>query len=192
MAERAALAPGAASNGRPWSVDARRLRELFYELGLTTFRAVLRRAGQLSLTAAQTQALFEVARRPGCHVTDLARTFGVTRPAVTHLIDRLARKGLLQRDVDPDDRRACLLTLTARGARLVGELETLQLDALEGVLSRLSAPARRRAVDALESLVDAAAPAGRAANGHRPGARAREAGPALAWPAAGQTPTANR
>lgn len=154
------------SRGRRWSPDARRLLGLLNALGSTTFRQLLwQKANELVLTFAQSQVLFYVEQRPGCHMGDVAKTFGVTLPAATHIVDRLEQKGLVSRGVDPGDRRVCVLELSAAGQGLVGELEALQLGALEPVLDRLSAPDRRRVLGALEVLVDASEEVARRAPG---------------------------
>ncbi len=148
---------GARPAARPgrWSADARHLLRLLHALGSTTVRQVLwQKASEVDLTDAQSQVLFYVDQRPGCHVGDVAREFGVTMPAATHSIDRLAQKGLLARSADPGDRRVCVLELAWAGQALVRELETLQLGALEQVLTRLSVPDVRRVLRGLETLVE--------------------------------------
>ena len=67
-------------------------------LGSTTFRQLLwQRASELDLTYAQSQVLFHVADHPGCHMGDVAKAFGVTLPAVTHIVDRLEEKQFVLR-----------------------------------------------------------------------------------------------
>ncbi len=48
-------------------------------------------------------------------VTELAAREGVTQPAATMLVNRLAERGWVQRAADPDDGRASLVSLTAAG-----------------------------------------------------------------------------
>ncbi len=48
-------------------------------------------------------------------ITELAAREGVTQPAVTLLVNRLAERGWLRRDADPRDARANLVSLTASG-----------------------------------------------------------------------------
>jgi DNA-binding MarR family transcriptional regulator len=50
---------------------------------------------------------------------DLARTIRVTSPTMTGVIDRLVDMGLVQRDVEPADRRSFRLGLTAPGRRIL-------------------------------------------------------------------------
>jgi DNA-binding MarR family transcriptional regulator len=142
--------------------EAQRLLDLLNALGSTTFRQLLwQRASELDLTYAQSQVLFYVADHPGCHMGDVGKAFGVTLPAVTHIVDRLEEKAFLRRADDPVDRRAYVLELTRPCRTLVQELRGLQMRGVEGVLRRMSIDDRQRVIKGLEALVDAATEAAR-------------------------------
>jgi DNA-binding MarR family transcriptional regulator len=142
------------------AAEAQRLLDLLNALGSTTFRQLLwQRASELDLTYAQSQVLFHVADHAGCHMGDVAKAFGVTLPAITHIVDRLEEKQFLLRADDPGDRRVYLLELTRTGRALVEELHGLQMRGVEAVLRRMSAEDRERVIKGLEALVDAAAEA---------------------------------
>jgi len=150
------------SGTRRRRAEAQRLLDLLNALGSTTFRQLLwQRASELDLTYAQSQVLFHVADHPGCHMGDVAKAFGVTLPAVTHIVDRLEQKQFLARADHPGDRRVYLLELTRAGRTLVDELHGLQMRGVEGVLRRMAAEDRQRVLRGLEALVDAAAVAAR-------------------------------
>src|ERR671918_962197 len=101
------------------AAEAQRLLDLLNALGSTTFRQLLwQRASELDLTYAQSQVLFHVADNAGCHMGDVAKAFGVTLPAVTHIVDRLEEKQFLTRADDPADRRVYILELTRAGRAL--------------------------------------------------------------------------
>jgi|SRR5712692_4457491 len=139
------------------SAEAQRLLDLLNALGSTTFRQLLwQRASELDLTYAQSQVLYYVGDHPGCHMGDVAKAFGVTLPAVTHIIDRLEQKQFALRGDHPGDRRVYLLELTREGKALVQELRTLQKRGVEEVLARMSTEDRHRVIKGLEALVDAA------------------------------------
>lgn len=55
-------------------------------------------------------------------ITELAFTERVTQPAITLLVNRLADRGWVERDADPSDRRAVLVSLTSAGADALGQL----------------------------------------------------------------------
>src|SRR5213083_1598715 len=137
--------------------EAQRLLDLLNALGSTTFRQLVwQRASELDLTYAQSQTLFYVRDHPGCHMGDVAKAFGVTLPAVTHIVDRLEEKGLVVRGDHPADRRVYVLDLTRPGRTLVDELEAIRLRGMERVLTRMAAAKRRQVLTGLEALVDAA------------------------------------
>jgi DNA-binding MarR family transcriptional regulator len=50
-------------------------------------------------------------------MADLAREFGVEKAALTGLVDRAERRGLVERRAVPGDRRAISVTLTPAGLR---------------------------------------------------------------------------
>lgn len=142
---------------RARSLEAQRLLDLLNALGSTTFRQLLwQRASELDLTYAQSQVLFYVGDHPDCHMGDVAKAFGVTLPAVTHIVDRLEQKQFLLRGDDPADRRVYILELTRQGKALVNELHTMQMRGVEAVLGRMSAEDRSKVIKGLEALVEAA------------------------------------
>jgi DNA-binding MarR family transcriptional regulator len=153
----------ASQRARRPSTEAQRLLDLLNALGSTTFRQFLwQRASELDLTYAQSQVLFYVGDHGGCHMGEVAKAFGVTLPAVTHIIDRLEQKQFVARGDHPVDRRMYVLELTREGQALVEELHTLRIRALENVLARMAARDRARVIKGLEALVDAAEKVSRA------------------------------
>jgi len=146
-----------AARARTRSAEAQRLLDLLNALGSTTFRQLLwQRASELDLTYAQSQLLFYVGEHASCHMGDVAKAFGVTLPAVTHIVDRLEEKQFVVRGSDPADRRVYVLELTPQGTALARELHALQMRSLERVLARMTAEDRQRVIRGLEALVDAA------------------------------------
>jgi len=140
------------------SSEAQRMLDLLNSLGDTIFRQLLwQKASDLDLTYAQSQVLFHLAEHPASHMGEVAKAFGVTLPAVTHIVDRLEKKDLVLRGDHPVDRRVYVLDLTRPGLALVEELQAIRLLGMERVLARMSADDRRRVRTGLEALVEAAA-----------------------------------
>ena len=140
--------------------DTQRLLDLLNALGSTTFRQLLwQRASELDLTYAQSQVLFHVADHPGCHMGDVAKAFGVTLPAVTHIVDRLEEKEFLAARRRSGRPSRLHPRADAGGAALVQELHGVQMRGVEAVLRRMEADDRQRVIKGLEALVDAAAEA---------------------------------
>jgi DNA-binding MarR family transcriptional regulator len=55
-------------------------------------------------------------------ITELAAEERVTQPAITLLVNRLAERGWVEREPDPSDRRAVLVSLTPEGEEVFGRL----------------------------------------------------------------------
>ncbi len=60
---------------------------------------------------------FRFVREDGLRLTDLAQMAGMTKQSIGEIVDDLAGLGYLERFPDPDDRRAKLIRLTAKGER---------------------------------------------------------------------------
>ena len=46
---------------------------------------------------------------------NLSRTLDIDNAAITRLVDKLEKKALVERSIDPDDRRQMLIAITAEG-----------------------------------------------------------------------------
>ena len=102
------------------------------------FQARLQEAG-FDLTSVQFAALDAVAAQPGIDQASLAATISFDRATIGGVIDRLEQKGLLEREVSPDDRRARRLRLTAAGRRQLAAVRPV-VEALQAeILAPLSA-----------------------------------------------------
>ncbi|HEU4841482.1 MAG TPA: MarR family transcriptional regulator [Ilumatobacteraceae bacterium] len=115
----------------------RRLAENFARFGLENWMydvlATLRRSGPpYELTAGM-----------------LVRRTMVTTGAITNRIDRLAERGLVQREADADDRRKVLVRLTATGLALVDEVAAAHMDVEREILGGLSSRQRADLADLL-------------------------------------------
>src|SRR4051812_20415807 len=63
--------------------------------------------------------LFPYLDTRGVRATTLAKRLGVSKQAVGPLLDDLVEWGMVERVVDPDDRRAWLVRLTPRGGAAI-------------------------------------------------------------------------
>ena len=105
------------------------------------FQARTQTAG-FDLTSVQFAALDAIARQPGLDQASLAATISFDRATIGGVIGRLEHKGLVQRVVSPQDRRARLLQLTPEGKRLLQAVRPL-VEALQvEILAPLSASER--------------------------------------------------
>lgn len=85
-------------------------------------------------------------------VTALAALEGITQPAATGLVNRLAERGWVERSADPSDGRASLVTITEAGrTRLREHREERSLRTAER-LARLEAADQAALIAALPAL----------------------------------------
>jgi DNA-binding MarR family transcriptional regulator len=94
------------------------------------------------------QALAERPRRIG----DLAAREAVTQPAITLLVNRLQRRGWVERAADPDDGRAVLVKLTRRGDEVFGQLRAEYRALLHEEMATLADEDVETLVEAVEIL----------------------------------------
>ncbi|MDP6787654.1 MAG: MarR family transcriptional regulator [Rhodospirillales bacterium] len=74
----------------------------------------------------QMAVLLSVYLTPPPHtVRGLARSLGISKPAVTRALDRLAGHQFVRRKVDEDDRRSVLVQRTVRGSVFLSEFAEL-------------------------------------------------------------------
>ena len=92
----------------------------------------------------------------GATVTELAEHLGFTRQAASQIVDELEQKGYVERRPHPDDARARLVVLTARGWRCT---EAAEAAAAEAVLPWEEILGERRLLKLRDELVRLA-PAG--------------------------------
>jgi len=83
--------------------------------------AELEERGWPDLRPSQATLVLNVDRRTGTRLTELARRAGVTKQAIMVVVDDLEVQGLVRRTPDPDDGRAKVVRLTARGRTCAAE-----------------------------------------------------------------------
>jgi DNA-binding MarR family transcriptional regulator len=92
--------------------DLTRLRMTLGRLG-----RVLRQQTDDGLSYALVSLLFAIHRMQPATAGELAASEGVSPPSVTRSLRRLVKLGLVQREADPTDRRAAVISLNPAGER---------------------------------------------------------------------------
>jgi DNA-binding MarR family transcriptional regulator len=110
----------------------RMTRRLFTEI-LAALSRALRDEG---LTIAQIAALHLVDRDGELRPAAISDALALSASAVSRLVDDLARRELIERVEDPDDRRARLLRPTSRGVELVARVSRERVDLIVATMSR--------------------------------------------------------
>ena len=73
-----------------------------------------------------------------CSVGELLNVFGHKKSTLTSILDRLAKRGHIVRDVNPLDRRSFMIDLTAPGRRTARKIRRLLENLEEEIASRIS------------------------------------------------------
>ncbi|HXR27134.1 MAG TPA: MarR family transcriptional regulator [Candidatus Baltobacteraceae bacterium] len=109
-------------------------------------------AGQPGTTVPQLRALLFVRRHPGCSLSAMAEHLGMTPPACSGLAERLVRAGVLERTIDPQERRRVQLRLTSDGKERVAHADLRARSWLIEGLADLAPADLRALAGALELL----------------------------------------
>ncbi len=142
-----AVAPGA---------DLARLLDAFRILQDQHARALDDESGAHGLGPTDARLVFHLAAADGAGVTpkQASAHLELSTGAMTSLIDRLERRGHLERRPNPEDRRSILLHLTASGAAVADDIGARWVTAFRQAVP----PAERAALAAaLEAVGDALA-----------------------------------
>jgi len=97
-------------------------------------------------------ALVTIRSEPGCSQQDLAGMLGIKRQNLVSLIDDLARRGLVEREQDADDRRINRLTLSTKGQAFLADLDVAQRDHERRIEALLSLEEQQQLIGFLRKL----------------------------------------
>jgi DNA-binding MarR family transcriptional regulator len=92
----------------------------------------------LNLTAAEINALANLADRGALNVRELSDETGTRATTLTGVLDRLENRGYVTRELDPTDRRSFRLPLTEAGQAAANRVRAAVADHERDALARLS------------------------------------------------------
>lgn len=136
-------------NDRPGSLARR-----YQQIAVAIFHAEVGAAGS-DITPVQYAALVELPSHPGIDQATLAGLIAFDRTTIGGVIDRLAQKGLLTREVSATDRRARALEITDEGRALLDRVEPAVMAAQRLILNGLDGDEAAEFLRLLRKLVDA-------------------------------------
>jgi DNA-binding MarR family transcriptional regulator len=140
------------------------LARRFYQICLGVTAEILAREDLTPLIFGVMAAVLE---EPGSGQRQLASRTGIDAVSFGQMIDFLEQKGLVKRELDPDDRRARRLYATRRGTDLRRRLRPALLAAQERLLAPLSKSERVALLDMLVRVIEANDSFARPGNGRR-------------------------
>jgi MarR family transcriptional regulator, organic hydroperoxide resistance regulator len=92
-------------------------------------------------------------RKGTCNTSFLAQVLGVTLSAVTALINRLYKMGLVERERREVDRRQVWISITPKGLRVLKDVEDKRYLLMAVYLSKLPEPERLELLEMLRRLI---------------------------------------
>jgi len=144
-------------------VEARAVREhrlslkLWLRMLACTYRLEtevrLRLKARFSISLARFDLMAQLERtRQGLKMNELSKRMMVTGGNVTGLTDQLAKEGLVMREGDPKDRRACVVKLTPAGRALFNRMAVQHAAWIEELLGGLNQTEKARSYQLLAKL----------------------------------------
>jgi DNA-binding MarR family transcriptional regulator len=85
-------------------------------------------------------------------MNDLARFLGLSKANASGLVDRLVKKGLIEREHGIEDRRVVLVRLTAKGHTVARGLAKVQRQGLVQMMRRIPEPDLKVFIETLEQM----------------------------------------
>lgn len=85
-------------------------------------------------------------------LVEVQRRVLVSSGGITYLVDRLVRKGLVERRPCSTDRRAVYAALTGAGERLIGDIFPAHADAIAHAMAGLTEAEQRQAIRLIKKL----------------------------------------
>jgi DNA-binding MarR family transcriptional regulator len=104
-----------------------------------TLHALSTALADLNLGAAEINALANLGDGGTVNVRQLSERTGTRASTLTGLLDRLANRGYLTRELDPGDRRSFRLPLSEAGQAVAARIRTAIADLERGALDGLTA-----------------------------------------------------
>lgn len=113
--------------------------------------------GRLDLTLPQYTLLHQLVLSGRISMSEIGSRLGITKPAVTNLVDRLEKKSYLKRAPHPEDRRSLLLEILPKGKKVISEMQEHSLEILLKAYDQFSGKEHRiigRFYEAMSDVLD--------------------------------------
>lgn len=89
----------------------------------------------------------------GVRQKTVAEEVGINQSSASELLNKLEATGYIDRQVDPNDKRATLLTLTEKGQARAAEVEDERNAIFEGIFANLTEDEKQTLSDLLDKLI---------------------------------------
>ncbi|GMK41216.1 MarR family transcriptional regulator [Paenibacillus sp. CCS19] len=107
----------------------------------------------IPISGPRLRLLMEVWKAEQIRMNELAATLDLKPRTITDFIKALEQSGLIQRTVDPTDRRAAIISLTDMAKPHIRTIRSVSAEISEKLMEKLSSEQRRQMKDMLLTLV---------------------------------------
>jgi len=118
------------------------LLESFWEVARQVRQMSMRALAPWDITPSHARALGVLTRQGEIRLSELSDHLHIAPRTATEVVDALQERGFVQRQADPDDRRATLVSLTDEGKRVSDAIRSTRAAQAERFFGTLSAADR--------------------------------------------------
>lgn len=112
-------------------------------------------AEQHGLFQAEFKCLRQFGSKESLNNTQISKRMNLSPSRLTRIIDGLVKKGYMQRQIDPSDRRNMIVTLSRRGKIFTNKLNKAFIEVHEEILQDIEATQHEPLIIAMEHLLSA-------------------------------------
>src|SRR5262249_54045431 len=136
--------------------DSELERALFRVLKSLIFRSHPSRSALDELPITQLRCLHVIHHQQGLRMVEVSQRLETKLPAISQIVDRLVKRGMVERRSDPNDRRVVRLFLTNEAQAIMEEADAVRQARMNATAALLNERSMRSVVNGLELLADAA------------------------------------
>ena len=107
------------------------------------------------LSQPEFRALCLASERQQCSMQDIAKDLGFTKGGATRVVNRLEKKGYIERQSSPEDGRVCCVKVTTPGHMLVKSVNREKEERIANIMARVDPGMQQIIKTALQSFVQA-------------------------------------
>lgn len=141
------------TNPPPFTQSIRAWMDVFMNRSMRSWHLFAKSTG---LSMPQFSILMQLHHKGACGMSEVSERFEITPAAASQLVDKLVQSGLVQREEDPNDRRARLLNLTDKGRQLIQQGTEERYRWVDELSKKLTPEEKAKIGEALVTLTEAA------------------------------------
>lgn len=107
------------------------------------------------ISMAQCHAMIEIGKKDQISIVDLAAILGLDTSTLSRTIDNMVKAGLVNRLLNPEDRRYVSLTLTCKGKETYDFIEKSNNTFIDMLFTRIPPEKHSQVIESFQLLVDA-------------------------------------